>query len=125
MFPVPEHGKGVLHSSVWDLSTPPIASSSQDIPAGPSETSVPKAPASSDENAEEAVEADQEETAESKWKKTSSLPEGIEPGTVDIAVMIFVMSALHPMEWQRAIANAYKVSSDGSGGRLSDKPVAY
>jgi tRNAThr (cytosine32-N3)-methyltransferase len=112
MFPVPEHGKGVLHSSVWDLSTPPVASSSQDTPAGPSETTVPKASASSEENVGETVEA--EETVESKWKKTSSLPEGIEPGTVDIAVMIFVMSALHPMEWQRAIANAYKVSFDES-----------
>jgi len=114
MFPVPEHGKGVLHSSVWDLSTPPIASSSQKTAAGPSETTKQQESASTDETTEESVEVEQEETAESKWKKTSSLPEGIEPGTVDIAVMIFVMSALHPMEWQRAIANAYKVSLDGS-----------
>lgn len=45
----------------------------------------------------------------SSSSSSSSLPEGVEPGTVDIAVMIFVMSALHPLEWQRAVANAYKV----------------
>lgn len=90
MYPVPEHGKGRLHSSVWDVTTPPVATqrhndsgntNSQD----PSSSSTAPAPAA------------------------SSLPEGVEPGTVDIAVMIFVMSALHPLEWQRAIANAYKV----------------
>jgi hypothetical protein len=125
MFPVPEHGKGILHSSVWDLSTPPIASSSHESSTGSSE---PKTTQTLPEQAEEepvVEEGDKEEsatsTAESRWKEKSSLPEGIEPGTVDIAVMIFVMSALHPMEWQRAIANAYKVrrtSRDGARARL-------
>ncbi|KAJ9097823.1 hypothetical protein QFC19_006691 [Naganishia cerealis] len=46
-------------------------------------------------------------------EKESSLPEGVEPGTVDIAIMIFVLSALHPLEWQRAIANVYKMLKPG------------
>jgi hypothetical protein len=39
------------------------------------------------------------------------LPEGIEENSVDVATLIFVMSALHPKEWQRAVANCYKVRS--------------
>lgn len=48
----------------------------------------------------------------SVWDLSSaqSLPEGVEPGTVDIVVMIFVLSALHPKEWTQAVANIYKVS---------------
>lgn len=45
------------------------------------------------------------------WDLSStSLPEGIEPGTIDIVVMIFVLSALHPKEWRQAISNVYRVS---------------
>lgn len=44
------------------------------------------------------------------WDLSSDLlPEGIEPGTVDIAVFIFVFSALHPDEWFQAISNVHKV----------------
>jgi tRNAThr (cytosine32-N3)-methyltransferase len=47
----------------------------------------------------------------SVWDMTSSntLPSGIQSGTVDIVVLVFVMSALHPDEWGTAIANIYKV----------------
>lgn len=85
MYPVPEHGKGVLHSSVWDVTSPPV-----------------------DVNVNVDTDASSGEQTSSS-SSSSSLPEGVEPGTVDIAVMIFVMSALHPLEWQRAVANAYKV----------------
>lgn len=37
------------------------------------------------------------------------LPEGLEPESVDIAVMIFVFSALSPQQWDNAVANLRKV----------------
>jgi hypothetical protein len=39
-----------------------------------------------------------------------NLPEGVEPGSIDIIVMIFVLSALHPNEWRQAVSNVYRVS---------------
>jgi tRNAThr (cytosine32-N3)-methyltransferase len=49
----------------------------------------------------------------SVWDLSSpdGLPEGVEAGSVDIVVMIFVLSALHPCEWTQAVANIYTVSS--------------
>lgn len=38
------------------------------------------------------------------------LPEGIESGTVDVITVIYVLSALHPREWEQAIHNLYTVS---------------
>jgi SAM-dependent methyltransferase len=44
------------------------------------------------------------------WDITSDdLPSGLAPGTVDIVILVFVMSALHPDEWGRALANIHKV----------------
>ena len=34
----------------------------------------------------------------------------MEPGSVDIVVLVFVISALQPDEWDRAIVNIHKVS---------------
>jgi len=39
-----------------------------------------------------------------------NLPEGVEPGSIDIIVIIFVLSALHPNEWRQAVSNIYRVS---------------
>lgn len=41
------------------------------------------------------------------WDLSSSteLPEGLTPGSVDIIVLIFVFSALHPREWTQAVTN--------------------
>jgi tRNAThr (cytosine32-N3)-methyltransferase len=39
-----------------------------------------------------------------------TLPEGVEAGTVDIITAIFVLSALHPNEWDQAIHNMFTVS---------------
>lgn len=94
MYPVPPHGKGILHSSVWDVTQPPVASQS-----------TVGEPSSADGNSAATNGASETEV------KQSSLPEGVEPNSVDIAIMIFVLSALHPLEWQRAIANVYKVSN--------------
>lgn len=45
------------------------------------------------------------------WDLSSldTLPPGVEPGTVDIIILVFVLSALHPDEWGKAIANIHKV----------------
>lgn len=50
----------------------------------------------------------------------SSLPEGVEPNSVDIAILIFVLSALHPQEWQRAVANVYKMLKPGGMAFIRD-----
>lgn len=49
----------------------------------------------------------------SVWDVTSTegLPQDIIPGTVDIVILVFVMSALHPDEWGQAINNIQKVST--------------
>ncbi|KAG1897074.1 S-adenosyl-L-methionine-dependent methyltransferase [Suillus fuscotomentosus] len=41
------------------------------------------------------------------------LPPGVEPGTVDIIILVFVLSALHPNEWGKAIANIHKMLKPG------------
>lgn len=40
---------------------------------------------------------------------TGAIPEGLEPHSVDIVVMIFVFSALAPDQWAQAIANLKKI----------------
>ncbi|KAH9940784.1 methyltransferase [Epithele typhae] len=48
------------------------------------------------------------------WDLSSpSLPPGLEPGSLDIIVLIFVMSALHPEEWANAVANVHKLLKPG------------
>lgn len=42
-----------------------------------------------------------------------NLPEGMEPNSADIVIMIFVFSALHPDQWQQAIKNLRKVLKTG------------
>lgn len=40
---------------------------------------------------------------------TKGLPDDMAENSVDIAVLIFVLSALHPDEWSQAVANVQKV----------------
>ena len=40
---------------------------------------------------------------------SDQLPEDLEPESVDMAVLIFVLSALHPTEWLNAVKNVHKV----------------
>ncbi|KAG6909371.1 hypothetical protein DXG01_000810 [Tephrocybe rancida] len=49
------------------------------------------------------------------WDLTSSegLPSGIDIESVDIVILVFVFSALHPDEWGRAIANIHKMLKPG------------
>ncbi|KDN47127.1 hypothetical protein RSAG8_03904, partial [Rhizoctonia solani AG-8 WAC10335] len=41
------------------------------------------------------------------------LPPGVDSGTVDIVVMVFVLSALHPKEWSQAVTNVYRMLKPG------------
>ncbi|WWC68135.1 uncharacterized protein I206_102058 [Kwoniella pini CBS 10737] len=84
MYPKAEHGLGELHSSVWDITSK----------------------SSSNRNLKENLE-------NLKLESNYSLPEGIEPGTVDVISVIFVLSALHPKEWEQAIRNLYNVLKPG------------
>jgi tRNAThr (cytosine32-N3)-methyltransferase len=50
----------------------------------------------------------------SPWDLSSStLPPGIEPESVDIAILVFVLSALHPDEWLKAVKNVYSILKPG------------
>lgn len=43
----------------------------------------------------------------------TDLPPGIEAGTVDVVVMIFIFSALSPDQWTRAVGNVWKLLRPG------------
>lgn len=48
------------------------------------------------------------------WDLASqSLPPGLAPGSVDIVILIFVLSALHPREWRQAITNIHTLLKPG------------
>lgn len=48
------------------------------------------------------------------WDLSSpELPPGLHPGSVDIVILVFVLSALHPLEWPQAICNIHKVLKPG------------
>ncbi|KAJ3123238.1 hypothetical protein HK098_002076 [Nowakowskiella sp. JEL0407] len=44
---------------------------------------------------------------------SESLPEHIEPGSIDVCLCIFVLSALHPNSWSQAIGNLEKLLKPG------------
>ena len=56
------------------------------------------------------------------WDLSSpEIPDCIQPGTVDIAVMVFVLSALRPGdEWERAMGNVFKMLKPGGMVLLRD-----
>ncbi|KAG6877033.1 hypothetical protein C0993_010907 [Termitomyces sp. T159_Od127] len=49
------------------------------------------------------------------WDLTSSdgLPANLQPESVDIVILVFVFSALHPDEWGRALANIHRMLKPG------------
>ncbi|CCD24937.1 LOW QUALITY PROTEIN: tRNA(Thr) (cytosine(32)-N(3))-methyltransferase NDAI_0E01210 [Naumovozyma dairenensis CBS 421] len=49
-----------------------------------------------------------------------TLPDGIEPRSVDIAVMIFVFSALSPAQWEQAMDNLHMIMKPGGKILLRD-----
>lgn len=42
-----------------------------------------------------------------------TLPEGIEAGSVDVVIMIFIFSALNPRQWDQAVNNIWRVLRPG------------
>ncbi|CCM02647.1 uncharacterized protein FIBRA_04751 [Fibroporia radiculosa] len=48
------------------------------------------------------------------WDLTlSELPPEVEPESVNIVILVFVLSALHPQEWHKAITNIHKMLKPG------------
>ncbi|KIK80166.1 hypothetical protein PAXRUDRAFT_833689 [Paxillus rubicundulus Ve08.2h10] len=56
------------------------------------------------------------------WDLSSenTLPPGVAPGTVDIVLCVFVLSALHPDEWGKAIANIHRMLKPGGVALVRD-----
>lgn len=46
-------------------------------------------------------------------EENSGLPPGLEKGSVDVVVMIFIFSALSPKQWRQAVTNIFKVLKPG------------
>lgn len=44
---------------------------------------------------------------------TYALPEGVEAGSVDVLTVVYVLSALHPDEWEQAVHNLYSCLKPG------------
>lgn len=46
------------------------------------------------------------------WDLASDdIPPEVEPESMDVLVLIFVLSALHPDKWDKAMSNLFKVIS--------------
>ncbi|KAK6439609.1 hypothetical protein LTR95_004181 [Oleoguttula sp. CCFEE 5521] len=48
------------------------------------------------------------------------LPPGLEPGTVDLVLMIFIFSALSPAQWEHAVRNVFMLLKPGGEVLLRD-----
>lgn len=91
MYPCPAHGEGKIKASVWDITAKPSSTStSTTLPESLSQLSIDSLAGRPD-------------------PCCYSLPEGVEPGTVDVITVIYVLSALNPKEWEQAIHNLYTV----------------
>lgn len=44
---------------------------------------------------------------------TEALPAGLEPGSVDIVIMVFIFSALQPLQWRQAVCNVFTLLKPG------------
>jgi len=109
MFPVPAHGKGKIHAQVWDItSKPPSQPSSPTAPSSPSADAPDLASLSLDGEKSASTSSDRYTTAS---PQSFSLPFGLKPNSVDVLTVIYVLSALHPTEWDQAIHNLYTVSA--------------
>lgn len=55
------------------------------------------------------------------WDITSSeLPDEVMPGTVDVMLCVFVLSALHPREWETAKRNIFTLLKPGGSVYIRD-----
>ena len=58
---------------------------------------------------------DEKHVRASVWDvaSTEALPDGVEEGSVDVVVMVFVFSALSPEQWERAVGNVWRCLKEG------------
>ncbi|EIW71095.1 hypothetical protein TREMEDRAFT_42575 [Tremella mesenterica DSM 1558] len=98
MYPIPPHGIGRMHANVWDITSTPGA--------GPSRSQ------NGDQTFPPSVESEESEHGR-RTDQTWVLPKGVEPGSVDVITVIYVLSALHPTEWRQAIHNLYTALKPG------------
>ncbi|KAF2795627.1 methyltransferase [Melanomma pulvis-pyrius CBS 109.77] len=61
----------------------------------------------------EVIQADVWDVAASPDSENGGLPPGIEEGSVDVVLMIFIFSALNPKQWNQAVRNIWKVLKPG------------
>ena len=48
------------------------------------------------------------------WDVSSpDLPLGLEEGSVDVVIMVFIFSALHPLQWKQAVCNIWRLLKPG------------
>ncbi|KAI4203470.1 MAG: hypothetical protein LQ350_001808 [Teloschistes chrysophthalmus] len=48
------------------------------------------------------------------WDVSSQeLPPGLEEGTVDVVILVFIFSALHPSQWKQAVGNIWRLLKPG------------
>ena len=59
------------------------------------------------------IQADVWDVAASPDSENSGLPPGIQEGTVDVVLMVFVFSALHPRQWDQAVRNIWRLLKPG------------
>ncbi|KAF2644204.1 methyltransferase [Massarina eburnea CBS 473.64] len=61
----------------------------------------------------ERIQADVWDVASSPDSENGGLPPGIEEGSVDVVLMIFIFSALSPRQWDQAVKNIWRVLKPG------------
>ncbi|KAJ4983836.1 methyltransferase domain-containing protein, partial [Stagonosporopsis vannaccii] len=59
------------------------------------------------------IQADVWDVAAGPASDNAGLPPGLAEGSVDVVLMIFVFSALHPRQWDQAVRNVWRVLKPG------------
>ncbi|ORX96073.1 S-adenosyl-L-methionine-dependent methyltransferase [Clohesyomyces aquaticus] len=62
---------------------------------------------------EQFIQADVWDVAASPGSENAGLPPGVEEGTVDVVLMVFIFSALEPRQWGQAVKNIWRVLKPG------------
>jgi tRNAThr (cytosine32-N3)-methyltransferase len=61
----------------------------------------------------EVIQADVWDVAASPDSENGGLPPGLQEESVDVVLMIFIFSALHPRQWDQAVRNIWRVLKPG------------